>query len=109
MHHFIFLPTVYKGSDFSTTLRTFVIFCFFKIIAIFYKDLFVFREKGREGERERETSMCKRYCIDRLPLACPLLGTLPATLVMCPDWELNWRPFSSQASAQSTEPHQPGQ
>ena len=28
---------------------------------------------------------------------------------MCPDWESNWRPFSSQASAQSTEPHQPGQ
>ena len=27
---------------------------------------------------------------------------------MCPDQELNWRPFGSQAGAQSTEPHQPG-
>ena len=27
---------------------------------------------------------------------------------MCPDWELNQGPFGSQASAQSTEPHQPG-
>ena len=38
----------------------------------------------------------------------PLLGTWPATQSMCPDWKLNWRPFSSQARAQSTEPHQPG-
>ena len=28
---------------------------------------------------------------------------------MCPDGELNWRPFGSQASTQSTEPPQPGQ
>ena len=28
---------------------------------------------------------------------------------MCPEWESNWQPFGSQASAQSTEPHQPGQ
>ena len=27
---------------------------------------------------------------------------------VCPDWELNWRPFGLQGSAQSTEPHQPG-
>ena len=27
---------------------------------------------------------------------------------MCPDWELNQRPFGSQACAQSTELHQPG-
>ena len=27
---------------------------------------------------------------------------------MCHDWESNWRPFSSQASTQSTESHQPG-
>ena len=27
---------------------------------------------------------------------------------MCPDWELNWQSFGSQASTQSTEPHQPG-
>ena len=27
---------------------------------------------------------------------------------MCPDWESNQQTFGSQASAQSTEPHQPG-
>ena len=28
--------------------------------------------------------------------------------VMCPDWELNQRPFGPHAVPQSTEPHQPG-
>ena len=28
--------------------------------------------------------------------------------LLCPDWESNWLPFGSQATAQSTEPHQPG-
>ena len=28
---------------------------------------------------------------------------------MCPDWESSKRPFGSQAGAQSTDPHQPGQ
>ena len=28
---------------------------------------------------------------------------------MCPDWESKWQPIGSQARAQSTEPHQPGQ
>ena len=27
---------------------------------------------------------------------------------MCPDWELNQRPFGSQAGAHFIEPHQPG-
>ena len=27
---------------------------------------------------------------------------------MCPDWESNWQPFGSQASAQSTEPQHSG-
>ena len=35
-------------------------------------------------------------------------GDLAHNPGMCPDWELNQRPFGSQASAQSTEPHQPG-
>ena len=35
-------------------------------------------------------------------------GDLTHNPGMCPDWELNWPPFDSQASTQSTEPHQPG-
>ena len=35
-------------------------------------------------------------------------GDLVHNAGMCPDWKLNWRSFGSQASTQSTEPHQPG-
>ena len=43
-----------------------------------FLNLFIFRERGREGERGRETSMFERN-IYWLPLACPTLGTWPAT------------------------------
>ena len=38
----------------------------------------------------------------------PPTGDLGHNPGMCPDWESNQQPFGSQASAQSTEPHQPG-
>ena len=43
-----------------------------------------------------------------LPLACPQLGTWPATQACALDLELNWQLLGSQASTQCTEPHQPG-
>ena len=43
-----------------------------------------------------------------LPLTRPLLET-SHNPSMCLDWESNQQPFGSQASTQSTEPHQPGQ
>ena len=39
----------------------------------------------------------------------PPTGDLAQNPGMCPDQELNWQPFGSQADTQSTEPHQPGQ
>ena len=68
------------------------------------KDYFIlfFTERRREGERQRNINVW-------LPLMCPLLGTWPATQSCSLDWELYQRPFGSQASIQSTEPHQPGQ
>ena len=39
----------------------------------------------------------------------PPTGDLACNPGMCPDWELNGQPFSLQAGAQSTEPHQPAQ
>ena len=45
--------------------------------------------------------MCS--CLSRAP--CWDLAHSPG---MCPDWESNQRRFGSQASTQSTEPHQPG-
>ena len=57
---------------------------FFKIIY-----LFIFREKGREGERGRETSMCG--C-----LSCVLTTKLCRNPGMCSDRESNRQPFDSQ-------------
>ena len=66
---------------------------------IFY--LFIFPESGRDKEREVE----KHQCVRETSIGC-LLAHNPG---MCPEWESNRRPFGSQASVQSTEPHQPGQ
>ena len=65
---------------------------------IFY--LFIFRQRGREGEREGEKHQWA------VVSHAPPTGDLACNPGMCPDWELNWRPFASQASTQPTEPHQ---
>ena len=69
----------------------------------FFKDFIylIFRERGREGDREGE-----KY--QMVASHMPPTGDLVCNPGMCPDWELNWPPFSSQADAQSTEAHQPG-
>ena len=73
-----------------------LLFFFFKI---FY--LFIFRERGKEGEREGYKHQCVR---DTSPT-----GELAHNSGMCGgDWELNWLPFGLQANAQSAEPQQPG-
>ena len=72
---------------------------FIYIFKDFY--LFIFRERGREGEREGNINVW-------LPLCVPHNGDLARNPGMCPTWELNQWPFSAQASTQSTEPHQPG-
>ena len=68
----------------------------------FLKILFIFRQRGREGEREEE----KHQCV--VASCMTTTGDLAHNPGMCPDWESNQQPFSSQAGAQSTEPHQPG-
>ena len=66
-----------------------------------FKTLFTyFRERGREGEREKHQHV--------VASSAPPTGDPARNPGMCPDWELNWRPFGSQASTRSTEPHQPG-
>ena len=64
--------------------------------------LFIFRERGRVGEREGETHQCV------VAFRMPATRDLARNPGMCPYWELNGQPFGSQASAQSTEPYQPG-
>ena len=64
--------------------------------------LFIFREKGREGEREGE----KHQCVVASHVSPT--GNLACNPGMYPDWESNQQPLGSQAGAQSTELHQPG-
>ena len=68
----------------------------------FFKILFIFRERGKKGEREGE----KRQCV--VASHTPHNGDLTCNPGMCPDWESNLQPFGLQASTQSTESHQPG-
>ena len=70
--------------------------CFIYFLKRFY--LFIFRERGKEGE--------KHQCV--VASCTPPTGDLACNLGICPDWESNRRPFGLQASTQSTEPHQPG-
>ena len=66
--------------------------------------LFIFRERGREGGRERNISVW--LCLTHAP---PLpTGDSAHNPGICPDWESSWRPSGSQANTQSTESHQPG-
>ena len=71
---------------------------FLKIFFLIY----LFLERGREGEREGE----KHQCV--VVFQAPATGDLAHNPGICPDWELNRRPFGSASGAQSTEPHQPG-
>ena len=64
--------------------------------------LFIFRERGREGEREGE----KHQHV--IAFHVLLDGDLTCNPGICTDWELNQWLFGLQASTQSTEPHQPG-
>ena len=62
------------------------------------KRLYLFLERGREGEKHR--------CV--VASHTPPTGDLACNPGMYPNWESNQQPFGSQALAQSTEPHQPG-
>ena len=65
--------------------------------------LFVFIERGKEGEREGE----KHPCV--VASHTPTIWDLACNPGMRPDWELNQQPPNLQASTRSTETHQPGQ
>ena len=66
----------------------------------FLKDFiyFIFRERGREGKREREKHQC--VVVSHMPPT----GDLAHNPGTCPDQELNRRAFGLQAGAQPTEP-----
>ena len=64
--------------------------------------MLIFRQRGREGEREGE----KHQCV--VASRAPPTRELACNRGMCPDWESNQRPFGLQAGAQSTELQQLG-
>ena len=72
------------------------------ILKIFY--LFIFRERGREGEREKHRRAKHEWAESRTPTS----GVSACNPGMCRDWESNQQHFSAQASTQSTEPYRPG-
>ena len=65
------------------------LFIFLKIIYLF----FIFRERGREGKRDGE----KHQCV--VASCTPSAGDLAYNPGMCPEWDLNQRPFSSRRPA----------
>ena len=71
----------------------------------FFKDfIYLFLERGWEGEREGEKNQCV------VAFHTPPTGDLAHNPGMCHDWESNQQPFGLQAGGtQSTEPHQLGQ
>ena len=64
--------------------------------------LFIFRQRGREGERKGE----KHHCV--VASHAPPTGDLACNPVMCTDWGSNQQPFGSKAGTQSTKLNQPG-
>ena len=55
--------------------------------------LFIFRERGKKGEREGEKYQCVvASCV-------PPTGDMVCNPGMCPDWKSNQRPLGSQAGA----------
>ena len=76
----------------------------YKVVGFFFLRFYLFIL--REGKEKREGEGEKPQCV--LASYTPPTGDLARNPGMCPDWESNWRPSGSQASTQSTEPHQPG-
>ena len=92
------LEISFLNSALFGTIEYFFLLWYFLVLKRFY----LFLERGREGEREGE----KHQCV--VASHAPPSGDLSHNPDMCPDWEWNQWPFGSLASAQSTEPYQPG-
>ena len=69
--------------------------------------IYLFLEREEGSEKEGKKFLCVRN-IGLVASHVPPNEGLAHNPGMCPDWELNPRPFGSQAGTQSTEPHQPG-
>ena len=85
-----------------------IFFLYFKVFFIFKDFIYLFLERGKGREKERERNI-NAWIIHQSGASCTSPpGDLAHNPGMCPNWDLNLRPFSSQASTQCTEAHQPG-
>ena len=66
------VTSVLHGKLVYQTFAFFIFVCIFFFPFLKFVYLFIFRERGKEGERKRNINVW-------LPLVCPLLGTWPAT------------------------------
>ena len=96
---------------FAICISSLMIFGPFSFLFVLRLYLFIFREREREGKRGE-----KHWCVRDTSVGCqsvaspmPPIRDLAHNTGMCPDWELNWRPFGFQASTQSIEPYLPEQ
>ena len=102
--HVLLFDIAVNNGHIKSILLSFYIF--FKIQVSFLKILLTYFQREGKGRRERNMEVWEKH-LSVASLTSPT-GDLAHNPGMCPDWELNQRPFGSQASAQSTEPHQPG-
>ena len=75
-------------------------------LKFFKKTLVISRERGREGEREKNSDVREKHQL--VAFCMSPTGDMARNPGMFPERELNQRPFSSQPGAQSTEPHHLG-
>ena len=69
-----------------------------------FKD-FIYLLLVRVREEKRARNIDVQEIHQSVASCTPPTGDPTRSLGTCPDWEWNLRPFSSQVSAQSTEPH----
>ena len=94
--------TIHTNIESCCTPETNIILCFYEIF-IFLKILLIyFQTEGKGGRKKGQ----KHQCV--VASHVPPIGDLACNPGMCSDWEQNQQPVGSQASTQSTDPHQPG-
>ena len=98
----ILLPDIWGATPPKRNL--FIKNCVFILFLRFY----LFLERDSKGGRKRERNTDVRETHHLVASCMPPTGDPAGNPGMCPDWESNQQPFGSQASTQSTEPHQPG-
>ena len=98
----------YMATRLESTILVLVVFWVLFCFTLFFEDfLNLFLERGEKREKEGEKHPCAKgtyvSCLSQVPSQGP--GPPPGHV---PWLGIYWRPFGSQAGAQSTEPHQPG-